>query len=694
VHALYWGSDVLDRHPMGVRVKDGRTLADLEVSPIFVPAWQGRAEDVLDLVLHARARTVRAAAIAILKQHDPEALRKLPLAPVRKLLASPHDEVQAFGVELLRGVEGIQNWPLSEWLQLLSVRTVVVAPLVAELVQKHVSPDRLSLEQMVSLACAPVAPIAELGLRWARARPVRGADLPALVKLASAPVVSVRAEAAQWLLQLFTLNEKEAAPEHLRELLDSRFADVREPALRRMQQDARFADSPQLWRALGESPYDDARAFLVKHLDERLKSFEPASLQHVWATTLLAVHRGSRAKGTAVRQIADRIARHPAEADALLPLLGHALRSVRAPERVAAVAERRANDIVYLGRGVSWGLHDRRSKVERLQQLGLPLMSTPKDVAVALGISVKQLRWLAFHAEAVAKPHYVRFEVKKRSGGTRALAAPMPKLAAAQEWVLRNVLDKLPTEATAHGFIRGRSTVTNAREHLGRDLVVNLDLKDFFPTIGFWRVRGVFQRMGYSPAVATVLGLLCTEPPRREVELFGQKLHVSAGDRALPQGACTSPALSNQVARRLDRRLKARAEKLGWKYTRYADDLTFSAPPGKRGELGRLHAMVRHALEDEGFALNPKKGRVQSVANRQTVTGIVVNQKPGVPRQEVRRLRAILHQAKKTGLKAQNRENHPHFEAWLRGKLAYLFMVDPAKGGPMLKALDALTGGK
>jgi len=338
VHALYWGSDVLDRHPLGVRVKDGRTLAELKVAPIFVPAWQGRVEEVLDLVLHAGARTVRAAAIAILKQHDAQALRKLPLAPVRRLLASPNDEVQAFGVELLRGVEGIENWPLSEWLQLLSLRSVVVAPLVAELVQKHVSPDRLSLEQLVSLASAPVAPTAQLGLRWTRARPARGADLPVLLKLAAAPVAAVRAEAAQWLLQLFTLNEREAAPEHLRELLDSRFADVRAPALQRMRQDPRFADSPQLWRALGESPYDDARAFLVKHLDERLKSFEPASLQHVWATTLLAVHRGARAKGAAVRQIADRIAHHPAEADALLPLLGHALRSVRAPERVAAVA--------------------------------------------------------------------------------------------------------------------------------------------------------------------------------------------------------------------------------------------------------------------------------------------------------------------------------------------------------------------
>jgi len=338
VQALYWDSDVLFPHPMGVIVADGRTLAELKPAPIFVPAWQGHVAEVLNLITGARARTVRAAAIDILRQHDAPALRKLPSAAVWRLLSSVHDEVQAFGVEALREMEGIESLPLDEWLQLLSLRSVVVAPLVAELVQKHVSPDRLSLEQLVTLANAPVAPIAELGLRWTRARPVRGADLPALIKLARAPVATVRAEAAAWLLQLFTLNEREATPEHLRELLDSRYADVRALSLQRMEQDPRFTDSAPLWRALAESPYDDARAFLVKHLDRRLSALEPASLQHVWATTLLAVHRGSRAKGAAARQVADRIVKKPAEADALLPLLGHALRSVRATERVAAVA--------------------------------------------------------------------------------------------------------------------------------------------------------------------------------------------------------------------------------------------------------------------------------------------------------------------------------------------------------------------
>src|SRR5205085_7108156 len=135
---------------------------------------------------------------------------------------------------------------------------------------------------------------------------------------------------------------------------------------------------------------------------------------------------------------------------------------------------------------------------------------------------------------------------------------------------------KLPVEAPAQGFVPGRSIVSNASVHAGQAVVVSLDLQDFFPSIGFARVRSVFQRCGYSPAVATVLALLCTECPRRLVEYDGKRYWVATGPRGLPQGTCTSPALSNQEARRLDKRLGGLAAKLGLAYTRYADDLTFS----------------------------------------------------------------------------------------------------------------------
>jgi len=355
-----------------------------------------------------------------------------------------------------------------------------------------------------------------------------------------------------------------------------------------------------------------------------------------------------------------------------------------------AVEHRKRTDIIFLGRGVSRGLADRRANVEKLQQAGLPVMATPADVANAMKLEVSRLRWLAYHTEAATRTHYVRFTVAKKSGGTRELAAPHRELAATQEWVLREVLSKVATHDAAHGFVPTRSTLTNATPHVGRAVVVNADLKDFFPTITFPRVKGVFQQLGYSPAVATVLALLCTESPRRVVTYAGQRFEVATGPRALPQGACTSPAISNLVARRLDSRLTGIAEKLGWTYTRYADDLTFSADTegdDPNTQVGYLLARVRHITQEEGFAVNEKKTRVLRRNHRQSVTGIVVNARPAVPRKTVRRLRAILHRAKSEGLAAQNRDDHPNFEGWVQGMIAYVQMVNPQQGEKLAAAL-------
>jgi RNA-directed DNA polymerase len=346
------------------------------------------------------------------------------------------------------------------------------------------------------------------------------------------------------------------------------------------------------------------------------------------------------------------------------------------------VARRKATDVIFLGRGVSRGLADRRANVEKLQAAGLPLLATPADVAQALGLTIPRLRWLAFHNDAAERVHYVRFTVAKKSGGVRELAAPHRDLAKAQRWIFQNILQVLRIHDAAHGFVRGRSIKTNAAPHVGRHTLVNADLKDFFPTITFPRVYGAFMQVGYSPAAATVLALLSTEAPRRKVEYAGRTFHVATGPRALPQGACTSPALSNLIARRLDSRLAGIAAKLGWRYTRYADDLSFSADADAEPEkkTGYLLARVRHIAQDEGFAVNEKKTRVLKQSTAMSVTGIVVNRRAGVRRREVRRLRALLHNAKKQGLAAQNRANEPNFASRVRGRIAFVQMVNAEQG--------------
>jgi retron-type reverse transcriptase len=341
-------------------------------------------------------------------------------------------------------------------------------------------------------------------------------------------------------------------------------------------------------------------------------------------------------------------------------------------------------DIRFLGRGVSHLLSLYEGDAAKLIAAGLPQLHTPADVATALGLAPRRLRWLAYHNEAATQVHYVQFQVPKKSGGKRTLSAPHRDLAACQRWILASIVGKLPVEPAAHGFAAGRSILTNAQEHTGRAIVVNMDLEEFFPSITLPRVRRVFQRVGYSPAAATVLALLCTECPRRTEKAGGQTRFVATGPRALPQGACTSPGLSNQVTRRLDRRLGGLARTLGLTYTRYADDLSFSGDADLEGRIGYLLTGVRHIARAEGFAVNEKKTRVLRRHTAQEVTGLTVNDRVSVPRKELRRLRACLHYLSRADGELPDPATRRRAYEWLRGKIAFVRMVDPAKGDRLL----------
>lgn len=467
------------------------------------------------------------------------------------------------------------------------------------------------------------------------------------------------------------------------------YLPISDKELRKAAERSEVASSPWWGRTDTIPPADDARTKLIDRALVTRGYLLAEQIEEIHRVgDLMLLQKGDEAK---LREEAGRAVERKKEERAARKAERKRLARERKEARAAGVAHRRANDIVFLGRDVSGGLAVRISDLEKLRASGLPQLSTPADVAGALGLPIPKLRWLAFHSDAATVSHYRRFQIPKKSGGMREIAAPLPHLARAQRWILDNILSKLPTTEPAHGFVHGRSTVTNARPHVKRAVVVNLDLKDFFPSVTFPRVRGLFEHLGYSPAVATIFALLTTESPRRTVEYDGKPYHVAIGPRGLPQGACTSPAISNWVAGKLDRRLEGLARKLGWNYTRYADDLTFSRdtllPKGTQSptSVAWLLARTRHILEEEGFAVNEKKLRVQRRNTAQVVTGIVVNEKPSVPRAERRRLRAILHRAKFEGLDKQNRIGHPNFAAWLQGQVAYVTMVN-AEQGAKLKA--------
>jgi RNA-directed DNA polymerase len=358
-------------------------------------------------------------------------------------------------------------------------------------------------------------------------------------------------------------------------------------------------------------------------------------------------------------------------------------------ERAAAWAERRKREILFLGPDVSGGLSkgaDTRPLTARL-----PGIADARALADAIGITMAELRFLAFDRAVSRVSHYQRFLIAKKAGGDRLISAPMPRLKRAQYWVLDNILTHVPVHDAAHGFANGRSILSNATPHVGRDVVVNLDLKDFFPTLTWKRVRGKFRGLGYSEAVATILALICTEPDNDTVELDGQTLHVRRGPRRLPQGAPTSPAVTNLICLRLDRRLSGLATKLGFTYTRYADDMTFSASGDAARMTGTLLKAVGEIVAAEGFTVHPDKTRIMRRHRRQEVTGLTVNERVGVPRDTLRRFRALLHGIEKTG---------PDGKAWgrggnvlqaARGFAQFVAMVDGEAGKALVAKVDTLS---
>jgi retron-type reverse transcriptase len=351
-----------------------------------------------------------------------------------------------------------------------------------------------------------------------------------------------------------------------------------------------------------------------------------------------------------------------------------------AHSKAVAWHHRRKKEILFLGRNYSKGLNRAVNRSETLAQQNLPDLPDALSLAAAMGISLSELRFLSYTRPVSTVNHYQRFEIAKKTGGTRLISAPMPRMKRAQYWILENILAKIQLPDAAHGFVPSRSILTNAKPHIGAKVVINLDLKDFFPTITYPRIKGLLFSLGYSEQVATILALLCSEPEMDHVQLDGKAYFVSHGARFLPQGAPTSPAISNILCCRLDCRLAAMAAKLGFTYTRYADDLTYSSTTDVDGHLPKLLWRTRQIVNAEGFAINDAKTRVMHSGRRQEVTGIVVNRKLSIQRKTLKRFRALLFQLEKDGPKGKAwGRGGDIFEAIL-GYANFIKMVDPAKG--------------
>jgi RNA-directed DNA polymerase len=308
----------------------------------------------------------------------------------------------------------------------------------------------------------------------------------------------------------------------------------------------------------------------------------------------------------------------------------------------------------------------------QLGRFGLPLWRSEAEVAQALGVSLGTLRHFSMHSAQERSPHYVTFAIPKRSGGERLIMAPKRRLKALQRRLNALLCAKLPASEYAHGFRNGRSVRTNAQPHVGKRVLLQLDIREFFPSIHFGRVRGLLVALGYSYPVASVLAALMTEPPRQPAAVGDKIYFAPVGSRACPQGAPTSPPLSNALLLKMDRRLAGLARRRGFAYTRYADDLTFSGD-----DIATAHALrilASRIVEDEGFQINGEKTRIVRDGSRQCVTGVVVNHVLGLSRQQRRRLRAAIHRC---ALAQAAGTSEPATLMRLEGELAYLHMLNP-----------------
>ena len=316
-------------------------------------------------------------------------------------------------------------------------------------------------------------------------------------------------------------------------------------------------------------------------------------------------------------------------------------------------------------------LFDFNHLVDFIPQVYLPLFKLKKTGA----FSSMQLYRLANYAWA----SYHSFHIPKRGGGSRTIMAPNPILKEIQRFILKFILSPakrirrggyhrevgwslydFPVSKYAKAYLQGKSLKDAARFHVGKKIVLCMDIVDFFGSISYGRVYNMFRGFGYNKGVSTLLANLCTV------------------NGYLPQGAPTSPAISNIVCKKMDEQIAKWAKSKRINYTRYADDLTFSGD----FEVGAVVSHIAKILAAYGFRVNAKKTRAMRRSQRQEVVGVVVNEKMQISRKTRRDLRQEAYYIQKYGIYRYRRPGRPDLSAEeyldvLIGKTTHALFINP-----------------
>jgi RNA-directed DNA polymerase len=339
----------------------------------------------------------------------------------------------------------------------------------------------------------------------------------------------------------------------------------------------------------------------------------------------------------------------------------------------------------------------------------VPAITSPDELARFLELEPNQLDWFADcltregSACVEALRHYRYRWAAKPSGSLRLIEAPKPRLKRLQRVVLDEILSQIPPHEAAHGFRSGRSVTSFVAPHVGRTIVLKMDLRDFFVSITSARVMAIYLTAGYPEPVARLLtglgtntvppgvwklaGPLASDPGRSPTLWNARRLYRQPH---LPQGAPTSPALANLAAHRLDARLAGLASAVNASYTRYADDLVFSGEGSFARSIGRFPTHVAAIALEEGFAVQYRKTRVMRQGVRQRAAGVVVNQKINISRDDYDRLKAILYNCVRDGPGAQNHAGVADFRAHLAGRVAHACRLNPEHGERLMRFYERI----
>ncbi|RGK77995.1 RNA-directed DNA polymerase [Parabacteroides sp. 20_3] len=295
---------------------------------------------------------------------------------------------------------------------------------------------------------------------------------------------------------------------------------------------------------------------------------------------------------------------------------------------------------------------------------------------------------------------YNVYKIRKKAGGYRWIMSPIDDLKRVQYWIKLNILDNINICDSACAFIKGKSIRDNAQKHVGKELILNVDLYRFFDSITEKRIYGVFKSLGYTEKLSYDLAQLVTaQPPKaywKEIKKENRfkKKHIKSTPAILPQGAPTSPSLSNIISIKMDEIFDKYANECKISYSRYADDLTFS---GERGSIISLLA-VKKIIRQQGFTINLKKTKYLRNSGKQSVTGITVNNGLFVDKSVINMIKQELYYCLKFGYKAHLKYKQAKGESiksgykeWLFGKICFIYSIDKNRGVNFFKIYNQIN---